>query len=114
MGSRIVTGVYGDVTKYFGLERDGSGKVNHFRGHHQNCNPILDRVKRMAAAAPSRNEKKGEIGYIGSIPRAMMDDWLQARGKDMSDYVTDDDLKKAFELFMMAERPAFFMKAYQT
>jgi len=112
MGYRIITGVYGDVRKYFGLERDGK-KVKHVRGHTQDCAPALDRVKRFSEAAPTRNEKKGEYKYIGSIPRTMIDDWLNKRQKTWHDYATDRHLKQAFELFMMAERPAFFMKAYR-
>ncbi len=112
MGSRIITGVFGDVTKYFGLEHDGK-KVKHVRGHVQDCRPALARVKHMAQAAPSRHEKTREYKYIGSIPRTMIDDWLKKRQKTWHDYATDLHLKQAFELFMMAERPAFFMKAYR-
>ncbi len=111
--TRLVTGVHGDVTKYFGLERNGK-RTEHFRGYHQDCRPILNRVKQRAAQAPTRHEKKKEIGYIGSIPRSMLDDWLNARQKTWHDYATDSDLKKAFEMFMYAERPHFFLKAYST
>ena len=112
MASRIITGVFGDVTKYFGLEHDGK-KVKHLRGHRQDCGPIMERVKRAAARAPTRHEKSLEYKYIGSVPRTMIDDWLKKREKTWHEYATDKDLKRAFELFMMAERPAFFMKAYQ-
>ena len=113
MGSRIVTQVVGEVTKYFGIERAGR-EVNHYRGHHQNCRPIMNRVKQLSEESGGRFAPSKDHQYIGSIPRAMLDDWLNQRGKTWHDYVTDEHLKQAFELFMMAERPAFFMKHYQT
>ncbi len=113
MGSIIPVARWGDVTKYFGLEHDGK-KVKHVRGHRQNCQPALDRVKRLSQAAPTRLEKGGEYQYIGSIPRVMIDSWLNERGATWHQYATDKDLKRAFTLFMTAERPAFFKKHYQT
>jgi hypothetical protein len=113
MGTRIVTGVSGDVTKYFGIERQGR-EVVHYRGHRQDCRPAMARAREMSERSGGRFSKSREIGYVGSIPQSMIDDWLIERGKTWHDYATDRDLKRAFELFMYAERPAFFMKFYQT
>jgi hypothetical protein len=113
MARIIPVSQHGDVTRWFSSERDGSGQLVHYRGHRQNVEPILNRVKQRAAEAPGRFGKSGEIKYVGSIPRAMLEDWLSKRGKTMHDYATDEHLKRSFTLFLTAERPAFFMKHYQ-
>ena len=113
MAAKLITSVFGDVTKYFGVERDGSGHVQHYRGHRQDVAPVLDRVKRISQAQPGRFSRMGEHQYLGTIPRTMIDDWLNRQGKTWHDYATDDDLKRRFLLFMTAERPRFFMKSHQ-
>lgn len=89
-------------------ERDGSGRIVHYRGHTQQCAPVVEDVKRRAQTPGG-----GELKYEGSIPRAMLVDWLQDRGKTMAEYARDGDLRKAFVLFLTAERPHFFAKTWQ-
>lgn len=112
MTSKIITGIFGDVTKYFASENDSSGRQQHFRGHRQRVDPILDLVKRRAQNGPGRFAPSKEHKYIGTIPRTMLDDWLNEQGKTWHEYATDTDLRKAFLLFMTAERPRFFAKTW--
>lgn len=98
---------FGEARKWIASERDGSGQMVHYRGHTQACAPIVEDVKRRAQVPGG-----GELKYEGSIPRAMLVDWLQRRGKSMGDYARDNDLRRAFVLFMTAERPHFFAKSH--
>ena len=87
--TKVVTAVSSGTIKYFGLERDGSGKVQHYRGYAEDLTPYLQRT---AFLASIERPKGSEIRYIGSIPRIWIQDQLTRLGKTWNDYACDRDL----------------------
>ena len=73
MARKRRTGGAGDTARYFSSE-DGA----HYRGHYQDLEPAIRRTKAIIHAEQAHSKKDNPMGrtYIGSVPWAVLIDWL--------------------------------------
>jgi hypothetical protein len=90
--NKLPVSANGGTVRYLGRQYE-DGKLTHYRGWQEDLRPYVDRTK--AISEGSSFSKKG-FGYMASIPRIVIHDWLMRQGKDWSDFATDKDLKAKF------------------
>lgn len=94
MADKRLTAVQGpDLVRFFAHE-DGV----HYRGHTQNLDPALDRVKRLNEI----NERPTKNGwrYGGSIPVVMLTEWLNKTKHRMDEFARSRELRQEFIRWM--------------
>lgn len=105
MPTQRITKQLGEYCRSFATE-DGK----HYRVETQNMKPVLDHVKYLhdkVNSAPKRNNK-GQWAYAGSIPTAVLTDWLRKNRYTMDQYARNEDgAKDKFKRYLQAEMPAF-------
>lgn len=92
MSEKIITGVSGDITNYFGVQREtGTNKVQHFRGMKQDITPIIKRHQAITQAQEAAPKGARTRQYIGSIPMSFLVDWLTANHYTWDQYARNVD-----------------------
>lgn len=91
--SRLPVSNIGGTTRYLGRQYEG-GKLTHYRGFREDLRPYVDRAKDISSGA---SYSRDGFGYLASVPRIVIHDWLMKQGKDWSDFATDDDLSAKFK-----------------
>ena len=65
----------GDLVSTFSSEEGA-----HYRGHHQELAPAMRRVKQIQELQARRGRGKLDKEYMGSVPVAVLTDWLTRNG----------------------------------
>ncbi len=107
--NRLPISNYGGTTKFLGRQYEG-GKLAHYRGWAENLTPYADRAKAIASGG---GYSKNGFGYLATIPRIVIHDWLMRQGKTWADYATDDDLSRKFKDWFMGRYKKMTTAAYQ-
>ena len=87
MAKKRLTRAVGDYARSFSSE-DGS----HYRGHHQNLTPAMDRVAKIREAQALHTRATNPHGrqYIGSIPAVILTDWLEKNNYKMEEFARNE------------------------
>lgn len=92
----------GELQTYFGSE-DGI----HYRGIHQEMNPVIERVKRLDAQvneAPAVGNTN-DWRYLGSIPVSVLVDYLTKRNIPMDVFARNEGgVKDEFKRWLKSNR----------
>ena len=91
-------------------ERDGSGKIVHYRTFRTDLNPA---IKRTETIAKNVIPGKSEYAYLGSVSMDVVADWVRKQGKTMHDFATDKDLKAKFMAYYRSEYSKLMASSYQ-
>lgn len=73
----------------------GTNESEHYRHLHQEMDPVIDHVRETAQKvndAPVSGNPNGHE-YIGSIPTALLLDWLDEKGYTFDQYGRNDDVE---------------------
>ena len=75
----------GDYLRTFSSE-DGK----HYRGEHQNMEPVMKRVELIKQAQAERGTGQFDRRYVGSIPKTILIDWLTKHGYKMDEFARNE------------------------
>ncbi len=107
--SRLPVSNYGGTTRYLGRQYEG-GKLTHYRGFREDLRPYVDRAKAISSGG---GYSRHGFGYLASIPRIVIHQWLQQNGKTWADFATDDDLSGKFKDWFMGRYKKMTASAHQ-
>jgi len=99
----------GGTVKYLGRQYEG-GKLTHYRGWKEDLRPYVDRAK---AIANGSSYSKNGYGYLGSMPRIVIDHWLRQQGKTWEDYGRDNELSAKFKKWFESNFKKMLAGAHQ-
>jgi hypothetical protein len=103
------TANFGDAQRYFGSE-DGK----HYRGIRQNIEPLkrhIEHLHHKVNEAPSSGNRN-QWAYRGSIPMALLTEWLWKTKTPMHDWaVNRGGAKDQFLKWLQSEHPKLMPKA---
>lgn len=107
--NRHLVSATANTRKLLGRQYEGD-KLTHYRVWQTDLNPVRQRVQ---AAAELTKDRKSEYGYIGSVDRTVIHDWLMRQGKTWHDFATDKDLKAKFMAFYRQEYSLLMADSYR-
>ncbi len=107
--NRLPISNVGGTVKFLGRQYEG-GKLVHYRGWRENLQPYVDRAK---AIANGSSYSKHGYGYLGSMPRIVIDAWLRERGKTWEDYGRDNELSDQFKKWFQSNFKKMLASAHQ-
>ena len=103
----------GDYARGVTSERNSSGQIEHYVVEKQNLDAVKKHVERRdeyVNEAPAAGNKH-DMHYVGSIPMAVLTDWVRKNGYSMNDFATNKDgCKDKFLVYLKTEMPAFLTK----
>jgi len=62
----------------------------HYRGSHQELGPAMRRSKLMREAQEHRGRGQYDRDYVGSIPKAVLHDWLKKHGYSNDEWARNE------------------------